>query len=60
MTMKKISIILAALCCCISMKAQNVGDEFENSKGRYRITSTNPNTVTLVKAQTISKGQPTL
>lgn len=56
--MKKTSIILAALCCCISMNAQNVGDEFEDFIGKYRITSINPNTVTLVKAQTISKDNP--
>ena len=34
------------------MNAQNVGDEFENSQGKYRITSVSPNTVTLVKAKT--------
>ena len=56
--MKKIFFILAAL-CCFSMNAQNVGDVFTVSspKGTYKITSINPNTVTLVTATT-SKDNP--
>lgn len=56
--MKKISFILAVL-CCFSMNAQNVGDVFTvpSPKGTYKITSINPNTVTLVTAQT-SKDNP--
>lgn len=47
--MKKIFFILAAL-CCISVNAQNVGDVFEiPNYAKFRITSINPNEVTLVK-----------
>ena len=50
--MKKTFIILAALCCCFSVKAQNVGTEFEITYyGKYRITSTDPAEVTLVKVK---------
>lgn len=52
--MKKSFLFLAALCFCISVNAQNVGDEFTNSKGKFRITSLNPNTVTLATAPTSS------
>ena len=57
--MKKSFLFLAALCFCISVNAQNVGDVFTVSspKGTYKITSINPNTVTLVTAQT-SKDNP--
>ena len=55
--MKKSFLFLAALCFCISVNAQNVGDEFTNSKGKFRITSLNPNTVTLVTVPT-SKDNP--
>lgn len=51
--MKKIFFILAVL-CCFSMNAQNVGDEFTNSKGKFKITSLNPKTVTLVTTPTSS------
>lgn len=57
--MKKLFLFLAAFCCCFSMNAQNVGDVFTVSspKGTYRITSINPNTVTLVTVPT-SKDNP--
>ncbi len=48
--MKKIFFILAALCCCFSVNAQNVGNEFEIANyGKFRITSTDPAEVALVK-----------
>ena len=48
--MKKIFFILVALCCCFSMKAQNVGNEFEIAHcGTFRITSIDPAEVALVK-----------
>ena len=48
--MKKTFIILAALCCCFSVNAQNVGNEFEIANyGKFRITSTDPAEVALVK-----------
>ena len=55
MTMKKISLILAVLCCCISMKAQNVGDEctdcpaIEVTKGAKKVTLYNPEKVEFMK-----------
>lgn len=48
--MKKLFLFLAAFCCCISVNAQNVGDVFEiPNYAIFRITSINPNEVTLVK-----------
>ena len=48
--MKKIFFILAVLCCCFSVNAQNVGDEFEiENLGKFRITSIDPAEVALVK-----------
>ncbi len=47
--MKKIFLILAAF-CCFSVNAQNVGNEFEIANyGKFRITSTDPAEVALVK-----------
>ncbi len=48
--MKKILLILAILCSFCSMNAQNVGDEFEiPTYGKFRISSIEPNEVTLLK-----------
>lgn len=56
--MKKIFFILAALCCCFSVNAQNVGNEFEIANyGKFRITSTDPAEVALVK---VSSSTPTV
>lgn len=54
--MKKTLFLLVAICCYVSANAQNIGDEFSNSSGTYRITSTNPAEVKLIK---VNKGLST-
>ncbi len=50
--MRKTFLIIAAICCCITMKAQQVGDTFSDEKGKYVITSINPNEVKLTEIAT--------
>lgn len=52
--MKKAILLLAVICGFCIANAQNVGDEFVEYSLKYKITSINPNTVTLMDARSIT------
>lgn len=45
------TLCLLAVACFNTVTAQQVGDEFENGTGRYKITSINPNEVKLIQGK---------